>query len=164
MSTDNDLKKISFDIQNLIEAIASVEGKEVQANIKPKPYKPKEPYALVFIASLMVVLIENKLSRTDILVLLGYAQLMEYGNHISISQKDVASITGLMQPNVARSLKKLKEIGLIYSTKEAPNSLYVNPRFIAKGDLKQFKKQLEGLEKMLPPEHLRNDNDDDIPF
>ena len=37
----------------------------------------------------------------------------------------------------------------MYSPASAPNSLYVHPAYIAKGDLHQFKKQLEDFEKMV---------------
>lgn len=145
MSEKIDINQTTETVANLLEKIATVSGKEIQANIKAKPYKPKQQYAIVFIANLLHVFVTSKLSRNDLLVLLGYAQLMEFGNHVSISQSDVAKVTGIARANIPRSIKKLKEIGLFYSPESAPNSLYVNPQFIAKGDLKQFKAQLDGL-------------------
>lgn len=134
-------------LQRLLDGVKDIEDKEVSVNVKSKKFKPEQSFVMVFTG--VALQLFEKLTFNDFKVLMGYSHLMSYGNQISISQQDVSNLIGIARPNVARSLKKLKELGVVYSPASAPNSLYVHPAYIAKGDLHQFKKQLEDFEKMV---------------
>ncbi len=134
-------------LQRLLDGVKDIEDKEISVNVKSKKFKPEESFVMVFTG--ITLQLFDKLTFNDFKVLMGYSHLMSYGNQISISQQDVANLVGIARPNVARSLKKLKELGVVYSPSSAPTSLYMHPAYIAKGDLHQFKKQLEDFEQMI---------------
>ena len=60
---------------------------------------------------------------------------MLYGNQISISQLDIAEELGIDKSNVSKSVAKLTKHGVFY--KEG-RSLYMNWKFLAKGNLSDF--------------------------
>ena len=140
-------------LEKVAKSINKLKNKEISVSVKRDNGVIKEivklhgEFSQMFATTVFDWIIDYKLSRNDILVLLGYCSLMEYGNIISISQRDVASKIGIAQPNIARSVKRLKEVGIFYSTVEAPRSLYIHPAFIAKGDLSQYKDMIKQWEK-----------------
>lgn len=134
--------------EKILKSASKISKKEISISIKrdnsniKKIVKFHGDYIQMFSTTMFEYMVSYNLSRSDLLVLFGYCSLLEYGNVISISQADVAKKIGIAQPNVARSVKKLKDVGIFYSTPEAPRSLYIHPAFIAKGDLAQFKDQI----------------------
>ena len=65
----------------------------------------------MFATTLFQSIMEFNLSKNDLIVLFGYCSVLEYGNAINISQQDISDLTGIARPHVARSVKKLKDIG-----------------------------------------------------
>ena len=104
-----------------------------------------------------------KLSKNDLIVLFGYCSVLEYGNALNISQQDISDLTGIARPHVARSVKKLKEIGIFYSTDRAPRSMYIHPAFIAKGDLSQFKEKIEEWERLKNSDQVEKKDQEEEP-
>ena len=102
----------------------------------------------MFATTMFRAIIEFDLSKNDVIVLLGYCSLLEYGNVSRKSQADVAKKIGIAQPTVARSVRKLKEVGIFYSTENDPRSIYINPAFIATGDSSQFQEKIEEWERL----------------
>lgn len=160
MNTKNTNKKIdpnSFKnaefLEKILRGVESVDNKEISVNVKSKKYKPKGSFVIMFTGVTLELM--NQLSFAEFKVLLAYSHFMQYGNQISISQKDIGEYVGMAQSNVARCLKHLKNLGIIYSPKDAPNSLYMNPGYIAKGDLAQFKEEIEKFEAMIEADKNR---------
>lgn len=145
----NTLKNAEF-LEKILKGVELVDNKEISVNVKSKKYKPKESFVILFTGVTLELF--NQLSFAEFKVLLSYSHFMTYGNHVVISQKDIGEYIGMAQSNVARCLKHLKELGIMYAPKDAPNSLYINPGYIAKGDLAQFKEEIEKFETMIKAE------------
>lgn len=174
-STQTDTKNV----EKILDSVNKISKKEVSVTVKrdnsilKKIVRSHGDYIQMFSATVFEYMVQFHLSRNDMLVLLGYCSLLEYGNVISISQADVAKKIGIAQPTVARSIKKLRDVGIFYSTAEAPRSLYIHPAFIAKGDLTQFKDQIDEwevekrgkkAEKIENKKQIEEKKDDDLPF
>ena len=127
------------------DAVKSTDAKQVRVLVKEDRYKPNEGFCILFLKP--SIDIAKKITYADFKLLLAYAEVMEFGNQISINQSDMARRIGVSQPSVARSLKRLKEIGVLYSPPDMPNSLFMDPKIIAKGSLDQFRKQFETEEQ-----------------
>lgn len=176
MSKETQTKTDTKNVEKILDSVNKISKKEVSVTVKrdnsilKKIVRSHGDYIQMFSATVFEYMVTYNLSRSDLLVLLGYCALLEYGNVISISQADVAKKIGIAQPNVARSVKKLKEVGIFYSTPEAPRSLYIHPAFIAKGDLAQFKDQILDWElekrgkKAEKIENKEEKKDGDLPF
>ncbi|MCQ2740405.1 MAG: helix-turn-helix domain-containing protein [bacterium] len=148
----NSLKNADF-LEKILRGVESVDNKEISVNVKSKKFKPKESFVIMFTGVTLEII--NKLSFAEFKVLLAYSHFMQYGNQISISQQDIADYIHMARSNVARCLKKLKNLGIMYSPIDAPRSLYMNPGYIAKGDLTQFKEKIEMFEAMIEADKKR---------
>lgn len=152
MATKTEEKSDTKNIEKLLNSINKVSKKEVAVNVKrdnsaiKRIVKLHGEYCQMFQMTLLKAIMTFNLTKNDILVLFGYSALMEYGNALNISQQDVGKLIQISQPNIARSVKKLKEVGIFYSTADAPRSLYIHPAFIVKGDLSQFLNEIEKWE------------------
>lgn len=152
MTTKTIEKTDTKNIEKLLNSIDKVSKKEVAVSVRKdnsinkKIIKLHGEYTQMFATTLFQSIMEFNLSKNDLIVLFGYCSVLEYGNAINISQQDISDLTGIARPHVARSVKKLKDIGIFYSTDRAPRSMYIHPAFIAKGDLSQFKEKIEEWE------------------
>lgn len=80
--------------------------------IKEKPMEKKEDKTLYNQLSKM------KLGGSDYLVFLCLLGHLDYYNRITIKQKDIAELCRMSRPQVSRSIKKLKEVGVLENTKD----------------------------------------------
>lgn len=78
----------------------------------------------------------DKISALDFKVLLTVCKYVNYGNVISLTQQNIADDLGIKQSQVSKSFKKLENAGVFYKNK---SSLYLNPNYLAKGDLAKSK-------------------------
>lgn len=97
--------------------------------------KPDAEFVFLFIENVYSVMIDKQITKQDLLVLMAYAKRMSYGNQISISQQDIADELQTYKANVSISVKKLTNLGVFY---KQGRSLYMNWKFLAKGNLTDF--------------------------
>ena len=94
--------------------------------------------------------IQLRLSGEDFRVLFCLLRYMDFENWVQITQKSIAEETGIHQPNVAKSLKRLHEIGIIDIAKRGRCNLYrINHDFVWKGQYKNLLKQKK-QKKVIP--------------
>ncbi|MDI9331549.1 MAG: replication/maintenance protein RepL [Alphaproteobacteria bacterium] len=99
--------------------------------------KPKEPFVLLFYRSLLSVIVDKKLTTTDLKVILTVLDFVSQGNVVSLTHQDVANKAKLVRQQVTNSLRKL--VGAEILLKTEGGSLLLNPNLIAKENLKEMK-------------------------
>ena len=85
------------------------EGTNVFTRLHIPKYLTEMEHVRIFTDGLLQIALDPDLSGEDIRVLLGCIGNMEYENFLDKPQGELASILGMKQPNVSRSLKKLVE-------------------------------------------------------
>ncbi len=143
---------IAAEITNAMNAL---ESKEITVNVQKTKLKPDAEFVFLFLDNMNLLIQTPTITKQDLAVLLSYARKMMYGNQISISQKDIADELGTFQQNVSASVKKLTQLGVFY--KEG-RSLYMNWRYLAKGNLTDFMKAEQEKEKLTQEQKLVNHN------
>jgi predicted transcriptional regulator len=99
-------------------------------------------WAIMFQDGILGNVIQLKLSGEDFRVLFCLLRYMDFENWVQITQKSIAEETGIHQPNVAKSLKRLHEVGIIDIAKRGNCNLYrINYDFVWKGQYKNLLKQ-----------------------
>ncbi len=136
-------------------AMNSIESKEITVNVTKTKLKPDAEFVFLFIDNMNLLVDNPVITKQDIAVLLRYARKMMYGNQISISQADIAEELGTFQQNVSASVRKLTQLGVFY--KEG-RSLYMNWKFLAKGNLSDFIKAEKEKEKLTQGPKLVDNN------
>jgi len=100
--------------------------------------KVNNQFVILFYDSLLSIINDYKLKQMDLKVLLVLLKKMEYGNLLKYTQNNIAKQLKTQQPNVSRSLKNLRESGILILTEDKEE--YINPQIINKGNLKKQKK------------------------
>ncbi len=124
--------------KDLTNAVNDIDQKEITVLVADKRYKPKEKFCIIFIEKVCSLLkgdLGVKLTGLDFQILMQYVLKMQYGNQISISQTDIAEELEITKQAVNRTVKKLLDAKVFYKDK---NSLYLDWRFFAKGNLYDF--------------------------
>lgn len=105
----------------------------------PKDFriKPNEPFVILFYRSLLSVIVDKKLTTTDLKVILTVLDFVSQGNVVSLTHQDVAMKAKLVRQQVTNSLGKLVNAGVL--VKSDSGSLFLNPHLIAKENLKEIK-------------------------
>lgn len=88
-----------------------------------------------------------KLGGSDYLVFLCLLGHIDYYNRITIQQKDIAELCGMSRPQVSRSIKKLKEVGVLENTKE----LIIHFDLLFRGPSEEYEKQKQILMMQAKP-------------
>lgn len=73
------------------------------------------------------------LTAREYRVILGLASLVEYGSRVTVTQADLGKASGLGQPTVSRTLKRLVDRGVIRKTRTGAWDL--GPGLVWKGRL-----------------------------
>lgn len=132
----NEIKELPTDkSKEIVDAINKVGTKEILVNVSRSKLKPDAEFVFMFIDKFYNLLEDTGIQKQEIRVLIAYAKKMLYGNQISISQLDIAEELGIDKSNVSKSVAKLTKHGVFY--KEG-RSLYMNWKFLAKGNLSDF--------------------------
>lgn len=132
----NELKELPTEKnKEIVDAINKVGTKEILVNVSRSKLKPDAEFVFMFIDKFYNLLEDTFIQKQDIRVLIAYAKRMLYGNQISISQLDIADELGIDKSKVSKSVTKLTKHGVFY--KEG-RSLYMNWKFLAKGNLTDF--------------------------
>jgi hypothetical protein len=125
--------------KSLTRAAEGVEGKEVQVFAGRKKESVSEPFVLLFYESLSELVLNDRLTMTDMKVMLGICGLARFGNMVALSQGGLADALGLNKSAVSRSIKKLTEESILLKTKMG---LFINPTLIVKGGLSNVEPNL----------------------
>jgi hypothetical protein len=72
----------------------------------PKDFriKPNEPFVILFYRSLLSVIVDKKLTTTDLKVILTVLDFVSQGNVVSLTHQDVADKAKLVRQQVTNSL------------------------------------------------------------
>lgn len=90
-------------------------------------------FVILFYNSLLNIINEYNLSKTDIKAILQILEYMQYGNLVRMSYAQLARNIGIDPSNINKTIKKLKQSNLLI---EKEGSLYLNPHVISKGKFK----------------------------
>lgn len=135
-----------YAVKDIIKGINDIGKPDISINVSSKRLKPKDDFVFYFIVNMRTLIQDPAITKQDISVLMAYAEKMQYGNQISISQQDIAEDLGIVPPKVSKSVKKLVERGVF--TKEK-RSMYLNWRYLAKGNLSEFIKAERETQKAI---------------
>lgn len=135
-NTESKLKELPKEkVQEILDGINHVGEREILVNVSRRKEKIEEEFVFYFLINMNTLIRDTEITKQDIAVLMQYAAKMKYGNQLNISQGDIAEDLGIDKSKVSRSVKKLIERNVFY--KEG-RSMFLNWRFLAKGNLSDF--------------------------
>jgi hypothetical protein len=103
-------------------------------------------------------LVDQKLTGSDLNVLLTIFARLDSGNAVTINQKEIAAVVGIKPPAVSKSLRKLIDKGVILQrSKEGSGRfvLSVNPTINWKGQISAHRGACSRLPSGTPKIHLK---------
>lgn len=139
-------------VQEILDGINHVGEREILVNVSRRKEKIEEEFVFYFLINMNTLIRDPAITKQDFAVLMQYAAKMKYGNQLNISQGDIAEELRIDKSNVSKSVKKLIERNVFY--KEG-RSMFLNWRYLAKGNLSDFikaereNKKLEASQKLL---------------
>lgn len=139
-------------VQEILDGINHVGEREILVNVSRRKEKIEEEFVFYFLINMNTLIRDPAITKQDFAVLMEYAAKMKYGNQLNISQGDIAEDLQINKSRVSNSVKKLIERGVFY--KEG-RSMFLNWKFLAKGNLSDFikaereNKKLEASQKLL---------------
>lgn len=97
-----------------------------------------------------------KLGGSDYLVFLCLLGHLDYYNRVTVRQKDIAELCRMSRPQVSRSIKKLKEMGVLEDTKD----LIVHFDLLFRGPSKEYEVKKSEIQMKKSPFNriIRGDN------
>lgn len=114
----------------------------------PRRRKHSEPFVMAFLAGAREIANlaqEQRLMRTDLVVLWYLISILDYDNWVQVSPTDVGAELGLRQPHVSRSLKRLTSTGLLA---KGPHHTYrFDPSILFRGSEKQRRSVMAEIAK-----------------
>lgn len=125
--------------KNVTKAAGGLESKEVSVFAGRKKESVTEPFVLLFYESLSELVLADRLTVTDMKVMLGVCGLARFGNLVSLSQGGLAEALGLNKSAISRSIKKLTEEAILLKTNLG---LFINPTLVVKGGLSNIEPTL----------------------
>ena len=141
------LKELPADtVQDILNGVNAIGEPEISVNVSKFREKPEDEFVFYFVINMNALIQDPVITKQDIAVLMQYAARMQYGNQLNISQIDIAEDLNIDKSKVSKSVKKLIERGVFY--KEG-RSLFMNWKFLAKGNLTEFIKAEKEKQKLL---------------
>lgn len=141
------LKQLPADtVQDILNGVNAIGEPEISVNVSKFREKPEDEFVFYFVINMNALIQDPVITKQDIAVLMQYAARMQYGNQLNISQVDIAEDLQINKSRVSNSVKKLIERGVFY--KEG-RSLFMNWKFLAKGNLSEFIKAEKEKQKVL---------------
>lgn len=116
-------EKIEDGLNSIDNAVVIVAGKREAVS---------EPFVIMFYDALADIIKANKLTMSDMKVLLGICGITRFGNCISMSQQGLAEALEVDKAVVSRSIKKLTLHKVLINSQLG---LFINPALIIKGKL-----------------------------
>lgn len=138
-SSDEALNEILDNIQNNMDE----KNSDLNVFIGKEKMDICNDFVILFYNSLLNIINEYNLSKTDIKAVLQILEYMQYGNLVRMSYAQLARDIGIDPSNINKIIKKLKQSYLLI---ERNNNLYLNPHIIAKG---RFKKKDNDAKELL---------------
>jgi len=115
------------------------------------PYRRKinnKRWFIMFQDFLKQLVKDKGLKGQDYRVLIYLLSELDWDNWSHIPQRVISKETGIPQPEVAKSIKKLKEKGIIQVVKDSRSNKYrINPGFVWKGEYKKREAVVPSFEK-----------------
>ena len=150
MTQRNEMERLQHHEERTGREAVLIQGKgDMRPTLVEKKVELVEEFAFLFYRNMKKVLMEHKLSGTDILVLFC---LLERWNMksamglVGISQTGLAKELGISRQQVSRSTARLEEAGVLL--KDAAGDVGINPAVILKGSPKElWKNRIELLEQ-----------------
>lgn len=135
-SISTSLKQLPKDtVEDILQGINSLGEPEITVSVARKNIKLADEFVFYFLTNMNSLMADPEITKQDLMVLMQYATKMKYGNQLSISQLDIAEDLKIDKSKVSKSVKKLIERGVFYREKR---SLFMNWKFLAKGNLNDF--------------------------
>lgn len=94
----------------------------------------RNSFVLLFYNSLLQIIDEYNLTKTEIKAILKILEYMQWGNLVRMSYAQLARDIGADASNSSKIIKRLKTANLLF---EKDGNLYLNPHIIAKGKFKR---------------------------
>jgi hypothetical protein len=137
MKDPKDTKTVDIDaaltlFKSVTRAVDGLDSKEVTVFAGKKKESVTEPFVLLFYESLSELVLDDRLTMTDMKVMLGVCGLARFGNLVLMSQGGLAAALGLGKSAVSRSIKKLTDEAILLRTSLG---LFINPTLVVKGGL-----------------------------
>lgn len=119
----------------------------------------KESFMFAFTEGSRQLAMNKELTRNDLRVYHALVARLDFKNWILVSQADVAAMTGIAQPNVSKSMKKLRDQGIIEKgpKKGTSQSYRLNDVFAWRGKIHELRKHQQAKLKLVKPSAKRSD-------
>lgn len=131
------------DILNNIQTNMNEKNSDLNLFIGKERMEICNDFVILFYNSLLNIIEEFNLSKTDIKAILKILEYMQYGNLVKMSFAQLARDINIDPTNISRVIKKLKQSQLLI---EKNNNMYLNPHIIAKG---RFKRKDDDAKELL---------------
>lgn len=133
---NSNISELSHDLLEFNEE--DLQDKKVSVHIhEQEKIKVKNQFVLLFVENLQSLLINDKITTSELKVLLCIVQYSSYQNVFKITQTTIANAVKMKRSNVSVIMKKLRDKQLLL---EDPTGLeYVNPYLFLKGSIKELK-------------------------
>lgn len=144
---DNEIKKLSrselekalLDFQRFTSAASKIDDKDITIMAGSRKEQVSSAFVLLFNEQLNELLVNDKLTLTDIKVMTGICTIARFGNLVNLSQAGLADALKLHRVTVNKSIKKLTDDGLLLKT---DLGLFINPTLIVKGKISGIPEEL----------------------
>lgn len=138
------MAKIAESMEQIIESMRDIEDRDINVFTSGTLIKPSANFVLLFYDTFSKLL--NKLTLTDIKVLIGLLKVTQFGNCISINHTKLAEICSIHRVQVSKAMKNLERENCIFTCEFGT---FVNPSLISKGslekiDIKVWEQSLQG--------------------
>jgi len=115
-------------------------------------YLRKEGWFLGFQRFFINLAMDRELTHADFKVLSYLLGIMDFENFVMVSINEIAKQTGLSKPTVIKSLKKLRDKGIILIEKYGRRNCYkLNPECVWRGTFSKRGKKILEFKLTTPP-------------
>lgn len=133
---NSNISELSQDLLGFDEE--DLQDKKVTVHIHEKDkIKVKDQFVLTFVGNLQNLLVHEKLTTSELKVLLTIVQYSSFQNVFKITQKTISNDLNISEAMVSKTMKKLREKQLILE--DSTGVEYVNPYLFLKGKITEFK-------------------------
>jgi predicted transcriptional regulator len=128
------MAKIAESMEKIIDAMRGIEDdRDINVFTSGTLIKPNANFVLLFYDTFSKLL--NKLTLTDVKVLIGLLKVTQFGNCISINHTKLAEVCNIHRVQVSKSMKNLERENCIFT---CDFGTFVNPSLISKGSLEKI--------------------------
>lgn len=133
---NSNISELSQDLLEFDEE--ELQDKKVTVHIHEQDkIKVKNQFVLLFVENLHNLLVKEKISLSELKVLLSIVRFSSYQNVFKITQTTIAKDINMHRSHVSAIMKKLREKQLILE--DSTGVEYVNPYLFLKGSIKELK-------------------------